>query len=99
MSFNIRKSSLEHSIHKTRCKWQFTPNNKDEFEQTNDGHMYFLCSEDAVNERFELLPNRGISQNLKELLEHIIRSQSNYTQSFMIMREVELACCADAEAI
>lgn len=39
--------------------------------------MYFLSSEDGINERLEHPLNHRISQNLMELLEHIIQSQNN----------------------
>lgn len=59
------------------------------------GQVHFLNYEDAINERIE-----HALRNLMELLEHIIRSQNNFAQSFMMRWDFEdLKGCANAEGI
>ena len=51
--------------------------------------MYFLDNEDAVSERMNNPINHGISKDLLDLLEHILRSVNPFVNGYMIMREIE----------
>lgn len=51
--------------------------------------VYFFVSEDTSNERIEHPLNEGSSGNIMGLLERIIRASNNFTQSFMMMPEIE----------
>lgn len=53
------------------------------------GQMYFLVYEDAVNKKLEHPLNPEIRRNLMELLEHVIQSQNNFSQSLVMIQEVE----------
>ena len=83
--------------HKLNLAAHPTQNSAGEFERPQYGQMYFLDNEDAVNERLLNPINHGISRDLLDLLEHILRSVNPFINGYMMMREVEKE--ANARAI
>ena len=60
-----------------------------EIEPPSYGQMYFLDPNEAVEERLAHPLNYGISHNLMNLLEEILRDSNDYAKGYEKMREVE----------
>ena len=75
--------------HKFNIAAHPTQNSEGIFERSQYGQLYFLDNEDAVNEHSNNSINHGISRDLLNLLEKVLRSVNPFVRGFMMMREVE----------